>query len=106
MTFEVATPYLLRAQRVERAMMGIPTRLDFRVGLGLIAFAGWASGRLAGVFLCQPHIAGIAPRPVIPATSEHDIQYNQWFPVFEAKVLAGDFTDLVQVATPSESSNS
>ncbi len=30
-----------------RALMGIPVRLDFRVAVGLVAFAGWAAGPAA-----------------------------------------------------------
>lgn len=79
--------------RVNRAFDGHLTRLDFRIAVGLMCFAGWASGPRAsapiyGVNFPFPHMAAVVTNPQgVMQAGVCVPTYNPWFVIQEKEFL-------------------
>lgn len=69
-------------------MSGRWTREDFRIAVGVLAFAGWASGRAAGVNHPFPHCAAVVVERVF-------FKHNSWYLLEESQygVDSGERSD-------------
>lgn len=68
--------------RVWRAMLGQPTRLDFRIAVGLEAFAAWAGGTLVLVTFPYPYgYARVRSVADLGTFSAFEFFEEEWFGV-------------------------
>lgn len=69
-------------RRVGRAFLGLPSRLDFRVAVGIAAFAGWAGRSMVAVGFPHPHVVAWAHTNAV-----HYPAADGWTATFEREFL-------------------